>query len=196
MFERIIALDLGTHLGFCEGPGVLADIADVESGSEKLIHDTEPSEYLPARLGFFLRKRFDARKFDLIVAEQFVIMPGQGAGNPALILSVRMHGALAWFAAEREIPLKTVSVSTWRKHFCGRSTAAPRMTRKRTPKERNIARTRNKEMVRDEAALYGFAPPDCKDYERTDAIGIYSWSVSEFGRNDLPFCMRMTPNAV
>lgn len=177
---NILGLDLAQTMGFCQGDSDAPPRA-TESGSILVVQADEHITQANVNLACWLRDRIRANRPALIAVEQW-LDPSQQHSSSEVLSSLLLHGAVISVAGMAKIPLARVTVQTWRYHFCGRASYNPRSKVKLTDKQKRENRKQNKLMVRDRAALLGYFPKTCWDYDRGDACGVYDWAVAKYAR--------------
>jgi len=121
------------------------------------------------RLGVFLDELWTVEQPDHVVVEDYM-HHGQGSANAAII-ALLFRGVLQGQAARRGIPVTSVAAATWRKHFCGQSSAGSR-------DETNL-------MVWRRACSLGYLERQHQpDFDKASAAGLFSWgSVTIAGKS-------------
>lgn len=137
------------------------------------------------KLGEFLNEWIQVNVVDAIVCEKFMD-PAAQDNQAAIISGLIYQGAILGVAKNYDIPVHMVPVASARKDFCGRSTAHPPRkpgTPHLTQRERERRREDTKKMVWDRCAQIGYVDRgDTPDYDRSDALCIFSWAIGHIAR--------------
>lgn len=168
----ILALDAAKKMGWAVGaPGGVPVSGSVELAPAGLKADVED---LAAGAGKFILNKIRAEGVTMIAIEHFMDPAGQ-RNSSAVVTSITLHAVAAVLAGFYQLKFVSPTVATWRKGFCGRSTA---MTGGTAP-QRSIA---NKRMAAATAALHGYLPAGSTDFDRCDALGVWHYAASVHGR--------------
>lgn len=176
---KILALDPARNTGWA--CGVAGEIP--ASGVHRLLKTGEPAERLTAAALIFLRDMIRAHRPDLIVREK-QMDPSAQRSSDVVRSDMWIHGGFLAAADLYGVRMIDVPVQTWRKHFCGRSSAAPPRKRGavRTASDRHRDRKETKLMTIDRAIMLGYVPKECADDNRADATGIWDYAAHVHGK--------------
>lgn len=177
---RLLALDPAIVSGFCHGNTADAPRLTT-SGSQRLIRPREPIEQVSINAAEWVANIIDSFNPELICVEHWM-PPAAQPSQSGVEASLLIHGAIIGIAGRARVPWVSVAVQTWRKHFIGRSSLTTPVPRGsvRTARQKADDRLANKVAVRDRAALLGYMPKGCDDFDRGDACGIYDWSAAKY----------------
>lgn len=169
---KILALDPADRMGWAFG---LAGTIPV-SGSVRLRKSGDPVALGAANMGCFIRDIVGKYGVpDIIAPERYLEIPGQ-ASNDAAVSQLLKHGAIYAMIGLMGVRLASPTVSEVRKHFCGKTTAAPRRRQKRTNRERYDDRIATNMMVLNRAILTGYLPVESVDFDRANACAVWDWA--------------------
>ena len=177
---KILSCDLALKSGWAFGDRGSVPV----SGSIRFIGPRESIEYLPVAVVKWTRDKILEYRPDMIILESY-LSPSAQPSEQGVIVSLFIHGVVMGIAGLYGVPVVSHSVQEWRKHFCGRATANPARKRggpKKTTTEKNADRIANKQMVLDRAKLLGYLPASVKDFDRSDALGIWDFGQATYGR--------------
>jgi len=119
------------------------------------------------RLAVFLDELWTVEAPEIVVVEDYM-HHGQGNANSAII-ALLFRGALQGQAARRGIEVRSVSAQTWRKHFCGQSSAGDRDST-------------NLMVWRRACQLSYLDRAQQPDFDKASAAGLFSWASLTLGR--------------
>ncbi len=175
---RIQTIDPGARMGVCFG----------EAGAPRprveaviLRKKGQGVEKMAANLGCYLRDRWTLDRPDLVVIEN-TDNPMAYRSADAALSQIYCHGALHAMAGIYGVRVESVHSSTYRVHFAGKRSAAPKRDHKRTPAEQRQDREDTNNMIVGRAILLGYLPRDCKDWEKAAAVAMWDWASVHYGR--------------
>lgn len=177
----ILALDLAERTGWCVGEVGRLSV----SGSRRFAPKGAPLQDMITAASIWVRDTIAECGVTMIVRETPLLPRWSGFSNVNAFVSQHyLHGAIVAQAGIARVADVDVPVETWRKHFCGKSTANPRAKKgvKKTSSEKTADRKANKAMAIERARLLGYIPPDCEDTDRADACGLYDYAAATYGR--------------
>lgn len=174
---RIMALDLAARAGFCCGnagskPRVEAWI---------LRRDGQTIHAACRNLACTLRDNIQLENPDLIVTEHWLALQ-QSRSAAAAIGQLLMHGVVDALAGIFDIKVERPETSTFRTHFCGQASAAPRRKGPRTNKQRAEDSHATNMMVVKRAILMGYLPHGSTDFDKASAAAMWDWACSTYAR--------------
>jgi len=188
---KILALDLSSkRVGWCLGDS----LAERIRLSAWMVRREGQSFFTgTGNLGCYLRDLLSLEKPDLIAVEDYTKPEGQPSGEAAEA-AILARGALQALAFCYGItPVRAVAVAEARKAFCGKSTAHPPPKRG----EYRSARTKKqytydtKKMIWDHGVALGLIPEDLpQDFDKSDALAVWSWAACKFGDRPPPFLLK------
>lgn len=169
---KILALDPADRMGWAFG---LAGTIPV-SGAVRLRKSGDPVALGAANMGCFLRDIVGKYGVpDIIAPERYLEIPAQ-ASNDAAVSQLLKHGAIYAMIGIMGIRLESPTVAEVRKHFCGKTTAAPKRRHKRTNRERYEDRIATNMMVLNRAIMAGYLPIDSVDFDRANACAVFDYA--------------------
>lgn len=170
----ILALDLATRVGWASG--IAGNKPD--SGSFRLRRPDDEAKVGWENLGKWLDALFKMRKPDLVIYER-AMSPGamqkvnpdgtiENLSKPATIeFLIGLVGSLHGVTGPHEIRTEAVVSASWRKHLLGTAKWP-----KGTVKAETIKRVH----------LLGLMPKESRDDNRADALGVWEYASSRYGR--------------
>lgn len=177
---KILACDLALKSGWAFGDRTSNPI----SGSVRFIGPQEAIEDLPVAVVRWTRDKILEYHPDMIILESY-LSPSAQPSEQGVIVSLFIHGVVMGIAGIYGVPVVSHPVQEWRKHFCGRATANPARRPgkvRKTTAEKNADRIANKQMVLDRAKLLGYLPQMARDFDRSDALGVWDFAQATYGR--------------
>lgn len=164
----ILAIDQNTKSGIANGvPGEAPRLH-----TENFRHDvTDEPEDLFERAVAYFADRFRHDPPGLVVIER-VVPPSAAQGNTnhnTTIVTLGIYAIITGIVRCKSIPLRTVSVSTWRKAFLGRGNL------KGDVAKRQAVRLCDR---------LGWGPPP--DHNAAEAAGIWFWACTQFAPHVVP----------
>jgi hypothetical protein len=188
---RILGLDISTKCGWALGSAGEKPRIDVERLRPKGMKDEDGDpvglmdrvQYSAEHMGGFIRDICflkDTRP-DLIVYEAailpFVPDPDDESSNrktpimrnmDSILTPIYAIGAIHGLGPRYGIEVLRVANSTWMKHYTGKARHGSRAAGKAAALKRGIQ--------------LGYLPPNCRDTDMSDAVGVWDWAAYKFGR--------------
>jgi hypothetical protein len=183
----ILALDLGTHTGWCRGT---SDLKPPPSGVVNIRPKGEPVESTVLALEGFLNDVNVRGWPDLVVYERPLPLQAlkslqRPQNEEAAVLPWRLETVVWNWCGKRDVRFEAISALTYRKHFIGKMSAGS----KDQSKDRQRLETKMAMLAR--AQLLGYIPkyamPTRKDatdplYDKADACGLWDFAAATWGR--------------
>lgn len=162
---KILAIDPAINLGWASGDGRSVPA----SGTVRLVEPGYEREDLPASAASLVRSQIREFKPDIIVIEAYMNARAQPA-QAVIETSLLIHGAICGIVGIYKIPFAITYPQEWRKSFCGKANAGDRKA--------------TKAMSLDRAKQLGWLHENCRDDNRADALGIWTWAQSTYAKFD------------
>jgi len=165
--NKILALDLGKRCGFCVG---LVGAGAPASGAWVLGGPGEPHGVILNNLVWALQGVLE-RGVDMIVKEEnraLRISKRLPRNEESVILTDGLHGIVLMMGTRYGVRVENASMDQVRKHFLG----VARMGDRDTLKDALVHR----------AQLLGYMPKGRYDHDRADAVAVWDYSCSLYGR--------------
>ena len=171
---QLVALDLGTRMGFACGKAGHGAIP--RSGAMILKEPQEPTARAYSNLQRWLCGIIETvpkpeRRSMLVVKESPLALAAfKQLGNAAATVefTYKLHGSVEAVCDSYRILCRDVADATIRKHFIGKSNAGKR--------------TATKAAVIHRAKLLKLIPADCTDDNRADAVALFDYAAHTFAR--------------
>lgn len=163
----VLALDLGTTLGFAVGqPGAVP-----HSGAVKLKKDKQSRNVSFGNLISWLNAQMIGAKPDIVVVEAPLALQAFAklGGQDVVQVTYGFHAIAAGLAQRHGIRFEEVHVGTVRKHFLGRSNLGDRESTKAAV----VARCH----------LLGYMAKDRTSDNQGDALAVWDWAVATLLRS-------------
>lgn len=128
-----------------------------------------------------LRDNIRLESPDLIVTECWLPPAAQPSAD-VIITHLHLHGVVEGLAGVFGIRTERPAAATYRTHFCGQASAAPRRQQQRTYRQKIEDREATNVMVVKRAIMLGYLPGSSTDWDKAAAVAIWDYAAATYAR--------------